>query len=264
MRNLLVVGVWKDRLTYKESIQAATRVANEFKGLRLPFAAAIAPTPIALVAVKELIEPVGLLACAQNVMWAETTGSYIGETTLAMLRELDCKYVIVGHSERRIVFRETNEIVGRKARDCISSHIRPIVCIGDSADDRANSKTWDVIEAQLRALFDGAVVASPSEILIAYEPVWAISTWRTAEPLPSGALIDDLHRRIRNLISTLVGQAFADAISILYGGSVNSTNGREYLKEPNIDGALVGGASKEPKSLIETFRACQQGVDSRI
>lgn len=263
MRHALAVGVWKDRLTFLESLSAAATVSLKMKDLTFPFETAIAPTPIALVSVQNLIERIGMSVCAQNVMWKEETGSYIGETTIRMLSELKCKYAIVGHSERRLVFNETDEVVGRKARDCINAGIKPIVCIGDSANDREQSRTWQVMDRQLRALFQAEFRPGPSDFSLAYEPVWAISTWRTAEPLPEGSVINDYHREIRNLIAKLRGSELAETLSILYGGSVNPSNGSRYMRQENVDGVLIGGASKEPASLIQTFLACKQGLEER-
>lgn len=261
-RRILAIGVWKDRLTYSESVQEAESLLAGQASLKLPFECGVAPSPIAYHAVKARLDEAGLITCAQNIMWHEPAGSYIGEVTTRMLADLGIRFSIVGHSERRLTFGETDEVVRGKFRTCVDADIFPVVCIGDTAEQRAQGSSWKHLETQI-----GAVLRDPlppvTSFALAYEPVWAISTWRNAEPLPTGIVVNEIHLNLRRVVENLIGSQYASELSILYGGSVNPANGFDYLVQPNVDGALIGGASKTAESLLATFRACSEGFLSR-
>lgn len=259
-RKILCVGVWKDQLTFNQSVAAARHIAELTNASAYPFECGIAPSPFAYVATRDIISQHGFETVAQNIMWHEDSGSYIGETTAPMLKEQGCKYVIVGHSERRLMFAETDEIVARKFKTCLDADLFPIICIGDTSEDRAANLSWDKLERQISAFLDGTHKLSPHKFAIAYEPVWAISTWRNKEPLPSGSTVEAIQAQLRSLVAQKTNADFAQTVSILYGGSVNSENGREYLLQPNVDGALIGGASKSPTSYVATLDACKEGL----
>jgi triosephosphate isomerase len=259
----VLIGVWKNRLTYNESIAASKQLASQFEKEKYPFICGVAPTPIALAAVKSTLDQCGLVTCAQNVMWLEEKGTYIGETTIPMLSELDISYVILGHSERRTTFEEGNELISRKAIDCISKGLVPIVCVGDTAEERAGGQTWNAIERQVQALLESDSITKANDLILAYEPMWAISTWRTDEPLPTGEIIAEIQADIRQLVEKIRGKDFATDVKILYGGSVNPKNGQDYMLRKDVDGALIGGASLTPESLIGTFDACLEGYLGR-
>ena len=262
-RNIICVGVWKDRLTYNQSVAAATKVVEAASADKFPFECGIAPSPFSHVATMKILQEKGFHTVAQNVMWHEDTGSYIGEVTVPMLQEQGTKYVILGHSERRLTFGETDEIIGKKFATCVSAELFPIVCIGDTAEDRKTGNSWNKLSHQIAAFFDTQPDLNPTTFALAYEPVWAISTWRNDEPLPNGAIVEDIQTKIRTLISEKTDPEFAESLSILYGGSVNPDNGVDYLSQPNVDGALIGGASKTPESYLATLEACKQGILSK-
>jgi len=264
MNRKLMVAVWKEKLTYSQSIQSAEIILAMTKDSSWPFEIGIAPNPFSYVGVAEILKSSNIKLCTQNVLWHPESGSYIAETTTDMLFEIGCDYAIVGHSERRLYFGETNEMIANRALAAIKAGIRPIICVGDTGDDREAGRSNSVITAQLRAFFD-LIPSSVSEddFLIAYEPVWAISTWRTERPLPSGAEVQGLHAHIRELISALKGETFAKNICLLYGGSVAPENAEDYMAQKDVDGALVGGASKTPERYVGTLVAARKGCEFR-
>jgi len=263
-RQKLVVGVWKDKLTYRESVTAARQLAGDVPKEIWPFAVGIAPSPFSYVAVREAVVGSGIRTCAQNMLWHTESGSYIGEVTPRMLLESGCEYAIAGHSERRIVFSESDEVVAAKADTAISNGIVPIVCIGESPEEKEAGITSDVLRRQVESLKSG--ISAPvhaNQIVIAYEPVWAISTWRTDATLPEGEAIQRYHEMIRDILSEAFGQEAGEGMSILYGGSVDSENVADYLRQPDVDGALVGAASAAPDSFLATLRSARSGIEQR-
>lgn len=263
-RKKVVVAVWKEKLTNNQSIQSAKKILELTKNNSFNFDVCLAPNPFSYVSVSEVVSGSPIKLCAQNVLWHPKSGSYIGEVTTEMLKEVGCNYVIVGHSERRIHFNESNEMIAAKAIAAIKSNICPIICVGDTNEDRAAGNFHNVIREQLEGLFEKLPEnISENDLMIAYEPVWAISTWRNDNPLPAGDEIQDIHLHLREVISELKSGDFAKKLSILYGGSVAPENGEDYMSKPDIDGALVGGASKTPESFVSTVIACQKGFSRR-
>lgn len=191
--------------------------------------------------------PVSL--CAQNVH-DEAQGAYTGEVSAAMLLELGCQYAIVGHSERRALFGESSDFVARKARALLDAGIRPIVCIGETLDERESGDTERVISEQLRASLAGIAAAEIDALVVAYEPVWAIGTGKSATP----AMAQEVHAHIRSELRALLGEGGKN-VRIQYGGSVKPDNAALLLAETDIDGALVGGAGLEPDSFAAIVMA---------
>lgn len=187
---------------------------------------------------------------AQN-MSPEAKGAYTGEISATMLRDLYVRYVLVGHSERRRLFGETDETVRRKLVAALSSELRPILCVGETLEERQAGQEKNILESQLRAALEGLTPEEISEVVIAYEPVWAIGTGLTAKPEQA----QEAHGFIREYIARLAGQPVAEKIRILYGGSVTADNAAELMSQPDIDGALVGGASLDPRGFAEIVAA---------
>jgi triosephosphate isomerase len=263
-RARLVVAVWKEKLTLSQSVAAAHEILKGAMIGRWPFSVALAPNPFSCAAVANIISGSSLHICAQNILWEAQSGSYIGETTAAMLNEVSCQFAIVGHSERRLHFHESNAMVSARALAAIHAGIKPIVCIGDTADDRSKGRSQEVLVEQMRALFEKLPKGiSPDSLMVAYEPVWAISTWRSAQPLPTGKEVQDIHSQLRSIIADLVTPDFADRVSLLYGGSVAATNAEEYLAQTDVDGALVGGASVSPTSFLATIASSEKGFKNK-
>ena len=264
-RHQIVVAVWKEKLICSQSISAAQDIVEMTKDENWPFVISIAPSPFSIVKVFEAVNGSNITVCSQNILWSEDSGSYIGETTSEMLQEYNCEYAIVGHSERRLSFYENNEMIANRALAAINAGIRPILCIGDTADDKKGGRSDEIISNQLRAFFKTV----PDEIneqdfLVAYEPVWAISTWRADWDLPDGAEVQRIHSNLRQLIAEIKGQDFASRISLLYGGSVDPDNAETYMKQPDVDGALVGGASKTAEKFVATLKAARLGFNKKM
>jgi len=186
---------------------------------------------------------------AQNMYW-ERSGAYTGEISATMLRVLFVKYVVIGHSERRMLFGETDETVNRKVHSALEAGLRPIVCVGESTTQRDNDEVETVLRRQLELGLKDLSVKDAVETVIAYEPVWAIGTGRTATP----AQAEEAHRFIRSVLSKMFGTGPAERVRIQYGGSVKPDNAQELLRRSDIDGALIGGASLDPHSFAKIIR----------
>jgi triosephosphate isomerase len=187
---------------------------------------------------------------AQNVHW-ETSGAYTGEVSASMLRDLGCRFVIVGHSERRTLFGEDDAAVHRKAQAAIGEGLVPILCVGESEGERERGETDSVLTRQIERGAGGLEPGGPGGLVVAYEPVWAIGTGKTATPEQAQAA----HRHLRGLLERVQGPGIAKGLRILYGGSVNPGNAAELLGLPDVDGALVGGASLEAESFLAIVEA---------
>jgi triosephosphate isomerase len=186
-----------------------------------------------------------LFSVASQNIHQENSGAYTGEVSADMLKEIDINFSLVGHSERRQYFNETSEIVASKTKQCLERGMHPIVCVGETLDEREAQKTFEVVESQLKAVF--AHINNSSIITIAYEPVWAIGTGKTA----STEQAQEVHAFIRKLLEKTFDHSFAERTRILYGGSVKPANFVELLSQPDIDGGLVGGASLKVESFVE-------------
>jgi triosephosphate isomerase (TIM) len=208
----------------------------------------IAPPFTALEAVRGALAGSSVRLAAQNVH-PEPQGAFTGEVSAAMLVDAGCSHVIVGHSERRQLFGDTDEFVARKVAAAQQAGLRPIVCVGETLAEREGGRTAEVVQRQIDGSLASADRARAADLIVAYEPVWAIGTGRTATP----QMAQEAHALIRKRLAERFGSA-ADAIRILYGGSVKPDNARTLLAEPDIDGALVGGASLDPESFYAIVR----------
>ena len=190
---------------------------------------------------------------AQNLHW-ERSGAFTGEISATMLRALFVKYVIIGHSERRALFGETDAMVQRKVHTALEAGLRPIMCVGESLAERESDSVQKVLSRQVEEGLKGVSSDHSSEIVLAYEPVWAIGTGRTATP----AQAEEVHAFLRSLLAELFDKTAADRIRIQYGGSVKPENTEDLMRQPNIDGALVGGASLDAHSFARIIRATEK------
>jgi triosephosphate isomerase len=190
---------------------------------------------------------------AQNLHW-ERSGAFTGEISATMLRALFVKYVIIGHSERRALFGETDAMVQRKVHTALEAGLRPITCVGESLAERESDSVQKVLRRQVEEGLKGVSSDHSSEIVLAYEPVWAIGTGRTATP----AQAEEVHAFLRSLLAELFDKTAADRIRIQYGGSVKPENTEDLMRQPNIDGALVGGASLDAHSFARIIRATEK------
>ncbi len=263
-RRPLIVGVWKEKLTLKESVAAAREILKSTAGNDWPFDMGLAPNPFCYAAVADVVLRSHIRLCAQNVLWDAIEGSFIGQTTTKMLNEVGCDYVIVGHSEARGHFFETDAMIADRTKAAVGADICPILCIGENAKEKENGRSRDVLRGQVQAVFAHLGDSlRPASFVVAYEPVWAISTWRSSRPLPTGPEVEQIHLHIRELIAELKNGDFASQVTLVYGGSVAPDNAEDYMAQANVDGALVGGASKTPKSFVGTLQAAKRGFAKR-
>lgn len=212
---------------------------------------AVAPPFTALTAVLEEIKDTYIKLAAQNIFW-ERKGAYTGEISAEMLVQAGCSYIMVGHSERRQYLKETNKMINKKIRAAMDFNLIPILCIGESLEEREGGKTFYVVKLQLEGVLKGFEKEDIQKIIIAYEPIWAIGTGRNATP----AQAEEVHKFVRNFLAETFGKDVAQVIRIQYGGSVTPENIDELMAQPDIDGALVGGASLKAYSFarIVNFR----------
>ena len=248
MRRPIVAANWKMNLTTGPGTDLVRGVAGKLEG----FADAdvvICPPYTALASVAEILRDDAIGLGAQNVHW-EPEGAFTGEISTAMLADMGCEWVIVGHSERRSYFGETDETVLRKVEALLTAGLRPIVCVGETLEQRESDRTEAVLRTQITEGLRG-LGSRLTDAVIAYEPVWAIGTGRTATPEQAQAA----HAFIRGLISEMAGESIAEGMRIQYGGSVKPSNAAELFALPDVDGGLIGGACLKADSFAEVVRA---------
>ncbi len=253
-RRPIIAANWKMHKTHLEAIQAVQKLSyllDKDDAERVDVV--VCPPFTALRAVQTLIDSDRLeyRLGAQNVHF-EDKGAFTGEVSAQMLQALKCRYVIVGHSERRQLFGETDEFVNKKVRAVFSHEMTPILCVGETAEERDRGATQDKVAGQVRAGLMGVTVEQAATLVVAYEPIWAIGTGRNAEPGDAAQVI----AVIRSTLAELHDDRVAQAVRVQYGGSVKAGNIRDFMAHPEIDGALVGGASLDPEefALIVKYR----------
>ncbi len=246
-RTPLVCGNWKLFKTIAESLALATEVKNAVAPVR-DVEVAIAPVFTALHPVGKKLEGSAVALCAQDSFW-EDQGAFTGEVSAKLLKDVGCAYVIVGHSERRQLFGELDAAVNLKAKAILKHGMSPIVCVGETDKERDAGETFGRVASQLDGGLDGIPASEAARVVIAYEPVWAIGTGRTATP----AQAEEVHAFIRGKLTERWGDV-AEQVRIQYGGSVKPDNARLLLEQPNIDGALVGGASLKADDFLRIVR----------
>ncbi len=254
MRTPFVVGNWKLNKTINEALALVTELKNQLGAVK-GVAVGVAPPFTSLSAVAKRLEGSSIATCSQDCFW-ETSGAFTGEVSAPLLADAGCTWAIVGHSERRQFFGDTNESVGRKARAALAGGLGVIVCVGEMLNERDAGRTLDIVDGQLAGGLEGIDAAAAAQrVVIAYEPVWAIGTGRTATP----GQAQEVHAHIRKRLAERFGGATADAIRIQYGGSVKPSNAEALLSEADIDGALVGGASLEAADFVAIVKAARPG-----
>ena len=253
MRKKIVAGNWKMNKTLPEGIQLAEEVNEKVKALQVPEVKVILGTPfIHLAEVSKIVDPAIISISAQNCA-TEASGAYTGEISAAMVASTGSTHVILGHSERRSYYGETDAILVKKVAQALANQLEIIFCIGEVLAEREAGKHFEVVKSQLE---NGLFQLSPEEfshIILAYEPVWAIGTGKTA----TSAQAQEMHAFIRKVLTEKYGKEIAENTSILYGGSCNAKNADELFSNPDVDGGLIGGASLKPEdfSLIIAARA---------
>ena len=247
-RTPLLAGNWKMHGARTEATALATALATAV-GHVAGREVLVAPPFTSLEAVGHALAGTDIRLSAQNLHW-EPKGAFTGEISAVMLREAGCTHVIIGHSERRQLFGETNESVNRRLVSALAAGLTPIVCVGETLEERDADATVEVVERQVIAGLAGVSTADLARSIVAYEPVWAIGTGKTATPQQA----QQVHRTIRAQLAQVADQATADRVRILYGGSVKPDNIDSLMAEPDIDGALVGGASLVAEQFIRIVR----------
>ncbi|MBY8983736.1 MAG: triose-phosphate isomerase [Candidatus Lokiarchaeota archaeon] len=255
MRKPIVGGNWKmNRGTPKESKEMLISFVPLMKNV-LNVDVVIAPPFTGLISTYEIIKHTNIKLGAQN-MYFEEQGAFTGEISPIFLKEIGVEYVILGHSERRNIFNESDELVNKKLKKSLMIGLKPIVCIGEHLEEREAGKTKDIIENQVKGSFKDLTSDQMIQTVIAYEPIWAIGTGKTATPEEA----EEIHMFIRELISQKYNQETADSVRIQYGGSIKPQNAEILFSKENIDGGLVGGASLQSESLAEIVLAAEKSI----
>ena len=256
VRNPIIGGNWKmNKGTPSEAIEMLKEMIPLVKKIS-SVDIVIVPPFTALSSTIQTVKNTNIMVGAQN-MYYEEKGAFTGEVSPIFLKELGCKYVILGHSERRDIFNESDDLINKKLKKALKSDLNPIVCIGEHLEEREAGRTKNVIENQFNLTFKDLKREEFGRVIIAYEPIWAIGTGKTATPEQA----EEIHIFIRELIATIYGKNTAETVRIQYGGSIKPTNAKEIFKKENIDGGLVGGASLQSKSLYEIIKAAEESFN---
>ncbi|MDO6993290.1 triose-phosphate isomerase [Brachyspira innocens] len=236
-RRKLIAGNWKMNNSNKEALELVNQLKDLVKDVK-DRDIMIAPTFTCLSDVHNALKGSNIKLGAQN-LYFEEKGAFTGQISADMLLAVGCEYVIVGHSECRDIFGEKDELINKKVKRALDKNLIPVLCVGEHLEEREKGITSDIVSNQIKEAFKGLSEAEAKKVVIAYEPVWAIGTGKTATPQDA----DEVHKTIRETLKSLYNENVAEGMIILYGGSVNEKNADDLLNMPNIDGALVGGAS---------------------
>lgn len=246
-RKFLIAGNWKMNKTATEAAQLAEELRTAI-GRQTDVTVLICPPYTALESAgRKLTEESSTILLGAQNMHHKAEGAYTGEISPVMLRSLFCSYVILGHSERRQYFDESDALINQKVLAALESNLKPILCVGETLEQREKNETFAIIETQIRDGLKNVGADQAENTVIAYEPVWAIGTGKTATP----EMAQEVHAHIRKLLAQLLGETAANRVRILYGGSMNPANASDLLDQPDIDGGLIGGASLKAKSFAE-------------
>lgn len=250
MRKVIIAGNWKMNKNISESIDLANGIQRSVYDID-SIEIVVCPPHTSLSDVREIVGVTNVKLGAQDVYWAPE-GAFTGEISCGMLKSVGCEYVIVGHSERRQFFGETNEIVNKKAKAVLGSGLKPIVCVGEKLDERKAGKAFQVVKDHVENSLAGITRQDMLNVVLAYEPVWAIGTGVNATKEQA----QEIHKYIRELLTKMFDADLADSVRIQYGGSVKPDNIAELVSEPDVDGALVGGASLNADSFAAIVKNC--------
>lgn len=246
MRKLLIAGNWKMNVGAPESQYLLQGIMERRNTAPKNADVLVCPPSVSLAVADKVLEDSYIKLGAQNVS-SEDNGAYTGEISTQMLKEVRCTYVIVGHSERREYFDETDAVVNKKVKKALSDGLKPIVCVGETLEQRQNDEHKTVVKRQVDSALEGVEAEVVQQVVFAYEPIWAIGTGETATPEQA----EEMHAMIRENIATSYDKETAEGSQILYGGSMKPSNARDLLEKSNIDGGLIGGASLRARSFDE-------------
>lgn len=247
-RKPIIAGNWKLQNTIRESIDLVTGLKRELADV-IDVEIVVCPVFTAIASVVDSVVETNIGVGAQDVYWEEK-GAFTGEVAPGMIKEAGAQYVIVGHSERRALFGETDQTINKKIRASLNADLTPIVCVGEVLEEREANKTLEVVETQVRGCFEGFSAEEIAKCVIAYEPVWAIGTGKTATPDQA----QEVHKAIRAIVQSIAGDEVAAGIRIQYGGSVKPDNVATLMGQEDVDGALVGGASLDTDSFSKIVK----------
>lgn len=253
MQQFLIAGNWKMNCGPGETAALLSNLKQRLPDVPDGVGVLVCPPEISLTTAADELRDSEIMFGAQNVHF-EDNGAFTGEVSTQMLTEVGCHYVIAGHSERREYFAETDQTVNRKTIKALEAGLRPIICVGESLDQRKRDVHDTMVSKQVQAALSGVNESLIKDIVIAYEPIWAIGTGETATPEQA----QEMHSMIRNVIADLYDEQSANAIRILYGGSMKPHNAAELLKQPDVDGGLIGGASLQADSFAKIIEIAEK------
>lgn len=248
MRIPTIIGNWKMNTTLQTGLELVNALAKDLNNVP-DREVGVCPPFIYLAEIKKVIQSTNIKLGAQNMHW-EAKGAFTAEISATMLKDIGCDYVIIGHSERRHIFSETDQMINKKIKAALNTQLTPVFCVGEQLEEREKGTTDQVLRQQVEKGLNELTAEQINNIIIAYEPVWAIGTGKTATP----AQAQEAHLFVRNLISRLTDETVAQNVRILYGGSVKPDNAGELMIQPDVDGALVGGASLEAGSFSKIVK----------
>ena len=249
-RTIVVAGNWKLNKNAAETRSTILSLRNKLAAVTTRAEVVVFPPYVSLETAVDAARETSVKVGAQNVYW-ESSGAFTGEVSAGMLESLGLEFVLLGHSERRAMFGETDETVSRRLSAVLDGHLRPVVCVGEVLQERESGATGEVLRRQVEGALKDVAPDHLGRIVVAYEPVWAIGTGKTASP----EIANEAHTLIRNTIAAMFGRSAADETSILYGGSVKPENTASLMSESEVDGVLVGGASLDAASFAEIVGA---------
>jgi triosephosphate isomerase len=253
MRKKVIAGNWKMNKDIHETASLLTSLKERLSDFKEEVAVVVCPPFTSLVVAHTLLQGTALKLGAQD-MSPHDRGAYTGEVSASMLTAAGCRYVILGHSERRQYFKETDELINAKVKKALASGLTPIVCVGETLEEREKNLTDTIISVQVKGVLRELGEAEVAKLIIAYEPVWAIGTGKTATPDQA----NQVHKLIRKLVSQIYSWPAAEQLLIQYGGSMNAENASQLLSQSDVDGGLIGGASLKADAFITIIQA---GVD---
>ncbi|MDR3000042.1 MAG: triose-phosphate isomerase [Fibromonadaceae bacterium] len=252
MRSYIIAGNWKMNKTVAESVALAEEIVAKTKGISKT-EVVIAPTYLAAAKVADVVKGSNVKLAVQDIHWQDQ-GAYTGKVSIDMAKEIGVEYVIIGHSEQRQYFHETDETVNLKAKKVLSAGLKPIICIGETLDERNGGKLESVLTAQVKGAYKDISAEDALKTVIAYEPVWAIGTGVVA----TDDQAQEAQKYVRSLVAQLYGESVAEALRIQYGGSMNPTNASGLLAQKDIDGGLIGGAALKSDSFFSIISAAEE------
>ncbi|MDP8263915.1 MAG: triose-phosphate isomerase [Candidatus Aceula lacicola] len=250
MRKIIIAGNWKLNKTIAEAVELVSEIKSQADGVT-NVDIVVCPVFTALSEVNKIVAGSNVGLGAQDLYW-EDSGAFTGEVSVPLLKDAGCQYVIIGHSERRQYFGETNETVNSKVKAALAGGLIPIVCVGENLEQREADKAFDVVKDHVENSLKGFSADEMKKIIVAYEPVWAIGTGKTASP----AQAQEIHNFIRSLLKEMHNDEVAESMRIQYGGSVKPENAKELMGQKDIDGALVGGAALKAESFLGIIKNC--------